>query len=395
MNQVRIGIIGVGAIGSAHLQCLYQHKISGMAVTAVCDTDPLKYAALCTNYPDLHVFRDAQSLLSSPFVDAVLISVPHPMHAQIGIEAFRHHKHVLVEKPADIRVSAARKLNEAAKASGLQFGIMFQQRTNPLFQRAHALVQSGELGRLKRSVWIVTNWYRTQAYYDSGSWRATWKGEGGGVLLNQAPHNLDLWQWICGMPDSVTAFLDVAKYHNIEVEDEATLYTRYADGAIGTFITSTGEFPGTNRLEISGTKGKLVLENGVLKHWRLLQEERQVCRNCAQGLPEIEQEYTEYTAHSESAHRGILQNFADAILYGKELLAPGYEGIAGLTLSNAAYLSQWTGNQTISLPFSEETFDALLAQKAAASNNPPPLPPTADSRTDEKSEYLDRWQVRW
>lgn len=177
--------------------------------------------------------------------------------------------HVLVEKPLDVRLSVAQALCAQAKASGKVFALMLNQRTNPLFAKARAIVQGGQLGQLKRSVWIITNWYRTQHYYDSGAWRATWAGEGGGVLLNQAPHNLDLWQWICGMPESVTGYCDVARYHHIEVEDDATIFAKYPNGATGVFITSTGEMPGTNRLEIAGTKGKLVLENGVLKWWRL------------------------------------------------------------------------------------------------------------------------------
>ncbi len=391
MNEVRIGIIGIGNMGSAHLQCLYHHEVRGLRITAACDIDHNKLEAVHRDYPDLTCYDNFQKLLADTSIDAVIISVPHPMHAEIGIAAFALGKHVLVEKPVDICVSAAERLNDAAKKSEKKFGIMFNQRTNGLYQKARQIVQSGELGDLKRSVWIVTNWYRTQAYYDSGSWRATWKGEGGGVLLNQAPHNLDLWQWICGMPISVTAFLDTAKYHSIEVEDDATIYTRYENGATGLFVTSTGEAPGTNRLEISGTLGKLVLENGILKHWRLLEDERQVCKNSTQGFCQIESEYTEYTTSEESAHRGILQNFAEAILSDTELLAPGFEGINELTLSNAAYLSQWKGNETVRLPFDTAEFDALLAEKAAASS----YDGTVRTEAAQESEYLSRWQVRW
>ena len=453
MNKVKIGIIGIGNMGSAHLQCLRQQEVQGLEAAAVCDIDSSRLAAVHREYPELPCYEDYRDLLADASIDAVIISVPHPMHAEIGIAAFARGKHVLVEKPVDIRVSAAKRLNAAAQKSGKIFGIMFNQRTNGLYQEARRIVQSGELGELKRSVWIVTNWYRTQAYYDSGSWRATWKGEGGGVLLNQAPHNLDLWQWICGMPSSVTAFLDTGKYHSIEVEDDAAIYTRYENGATGLFLTSTGEAPGTNRLEISGTLGKLVLENGILKHWRLLEDEREVCKNSTEGFCQIESAYTEYTTSEESAHRGILQNFANAILHGEALLAPGYEGINELTLSNAAYLSQWKGNETVRLPFDTGEFDALLAERAASSRFSKPasgtaskisLPPSGTGQTAEahgaeagqaahreeigqtatagqaahreeaakasepaaasmpkaeqaagEDEYLSRWQVRW
>ena len=268
---------------------------------------------------------------------------------------------------------------------------MFNQRTNELFARARDIVRGGELGELKRTVWIVTNWYRTQSYYDSGDWRATWSGEGGGVLLNQAPHNLDLWQWICGMPKSVTAFCDVAKYHNIEVEDDAAIFTRYENGAVGTFITTTGEFPGTNRLEISGSLGKIVLEDGKLKWWRLKTDEREFRFSYGGGTGDIPLEYEEFTQSApESGHRGILQNFTNAVLKGDSLIAEGYEGINELSISNAAYLSSWNGNREIQLPFDEAEFDSklrLLADKDSLKGN--------NKSVQSAGGYKKRWQVRW
>lgn len=255
--------------------------------------------------------------MESGTVDAVIVAVPHPLHGDIGMLCLNHGLHTLVEKPIDVSVSQAKRLAETAKKSGRVFALMLNQRTNPLFQKAREIVKSGQLGELKRSVWIITNWYRTQAYYDSGTWRATWAGEGGGVLLNQAPHNLDLWQWICGMPVQVTAFCDVARYHRIEVEDDATILVRYANGATGSFITSTGEFPGTNRLEISGTLGKLVLEGGVMKWWKLKEPEDKVRFESTVNFAKIDMDYEEIVQEGqETAHAGVLQNYADAILKG-------------------------------------------------------------------------------
>ena len=211
------------------------------------------------------------------------------------------------------------------------------------------------------------------------------------MLLNQAPHNLDLWQWICGMPSAVTAFCSTAKYHNIEVEDEASIYTEYPNGATGVFITSTGDSPGTNRLEISGTLGKIVLEDGVLKHWRLKENERDVCVSSQEGFCSIPFEYEEYKTDVETAHRGILQNFADAVLNGAELIAPGYDGIKELTISNAAYLSEWKGNTRVSLPFDSAEFDKLLNEKIMSSS----YVPDTKTSSPENSDYLKRWQVRW
>ena len=240
MDTVRIGIIGLGNIGFAHATGIFQGNIPGMTLVGICDISPKMEAIAAESFPGVPFCKDYEELLQRQDVDAVIVSVPHPLHSEIAIRAFACNKHVLVEKPMDIRLPSAKALSEAAKASGKVFGIMFNQRTGNLFAKAREIVHSGALGQLKRSVWIITNWYRTQHYYDSGTWRATWAGEGGGVLVNQAPHQLDLWQWICGMPESVTAFCDVAKYHNIEVEDDATIFVRFPGGATGTFITSTG-----------------------------------------------------------------------------------------------------------------------------------------------------------
>lgn len=391
MNTVRVGIVGIGNMGSAHAACITAGKINGLELTAVCDIDPVRRELCARNYPQAKIFEDYHEMIQSGLIDALIVAVPHRLHALIAQEGLNAGLHVLTEKPEDVSVSAAKKLNETAEKSGKVFGIMFNQRTNPLFRKAREIVQGGQLGELKRTVWIITNWYRSQHYYDSGSWRATWSGEGGGVLLNQCPHQLDVWQWICGMPVAVAAYCDVAKYHKIEVEDDVTIYTRYANGATGAFITTTGEYPGTNRLEISGDRGKIVLENGVLKWWKLKEAERDVCFVADSNSPRIETEYLEITPDEpETAHAGILQNFTNAILHGETLIAPGTDGINELTISNAAYLSQWTGNALVQLPFDAAQFDAMLADKAAHS---------AGEKVGEGSQdnagYSARWQVNW
>ena len=391
MNGVRVGIIGIGNMGSTHFKCIKNGEITGMTAYAVCDICEEKLTCVSRKYPEVKTYKDYKLLISDPDVDAVIIAVPYQLHGVMAEQALKNGKHVLVEKPIDISVSAAKRLCDTAKNSGKVFGIMFNQRTNGLFKKAREIVKSGELGELKRSVWIITNWYRTQYYYDSGTWRATWKGEGGGVLLNQAPHNLDIWQWICGMPSCITAFCNVGKYHNIEVEDEATIYAEYENGATGVFITSTGDCPGTNRLEITGTRGKMVLEQGLLKLWRLREDERDICKTCKNGFLSPEMDYEEFTAEKETGHPGILQNFTNAVLYGEELLAPGFDGINELTISNAAYLSQWKGNKRIAIPFDCDEFDKLLFEKRELSSV------REIKKTDLKkdSSCLGRWQVNW
>lgn len=391
MEQVKTAVIGIGNMGTAHAVCLAEGRIEGAVLTAVCDIRPERLADFHTRYPKAACYSSEDELLASGAAQAAVIAVPHPLHSEMAIKALNAGWHVLVEKPVDVRLSRARALCETAKKSGRVFALMLNQRTNPLFRKAREIVRGGQLGALKRSVWIVTNWYRTQHYYDSGAWRATWAGEGGGVLLNQAPHNLDLWQWICGMPISVAAYCDVARYHHIEVEDEATIFARYANGATGIFITSTGETPGTNRLEISGELGKLVLEDGRLKWWKLSESERDIRFASQQNFVTPPCDYTEIKpTGEETAHAGILRNFVGAILRKEPLLSPGEDGLCELEISNAAYLSQWTGNAPVHLPMDTELFDELLAQRAAASAY---APKKSESLPD--GVYSRRWQVNW
>ncbi len=392
-QTVRVAVIGVGNIGLAHAATIARGDVPGMTLAALCDIDPQKRAHLQAAYPDVPVFATYEALLESricdaALCDAVIISTPHKFHPPMAKAALEAGLHALSEKPAGVDVSALSDLYATAKASDCVFGMMFNQRTDPLFAKAREIVQSGRLGAPKRLVWIITNWYRTQSYYDSGAWRATWCGEGGGVLLNQAPHNLDLWQWICGMPASLSARCDVARYHRIEVEDDATLFTRYENGATGLFITSTGEYPGTNRLEISGEKGKLVLEDGLLKWWQLDENEGAVRWESEEGMPRIPLHYTEERFGDGPQHLGIIQNFANAILHGETLISPAADGLNELTLSNAAYLSQWTGKE-VALPLNNAEFDALLAEHAAHS-----LPHEALAKLPD-GEYSERWQTRW
>lgn len=391
MQTIRTAVIGVGNMGSAHASCIAANKIEGLTLTALCDLSADIQAFCRTVFPDIPCYASVDELLHANCADAAIVAVPHPAHSDVALKVLEAGLHVLVEKPIDITLFKAQQLCDAADWSGKTFAVMLNQRTNPLFRKAREIVQGGLLGELKRTVWIITNWYRTQHYYDSGAWRATWAGEGGGVLVNQAPHNLDLWQWICGMPQSVTAWCDVARYHRIEVEDEATILTRYANGATGVFITSTGESPGTNRLEISGTLGKLVLENGMLKWWRLKESERDFCFASQENFAHIPCDYQEFQpSEPETAHGGILRNWANAILHGEALLAPGRDGLNELEISNAAYLSQWTGHAPIALPFDPLAFDSLLAERIAASS----LKETQTS-TERRTEYSQRWQVNW
>lgn len=390
--MVSIGIVGFGNMGSAHAKCIAQGEVAGMQLCAVCDIDAQKRRAAKTLYPEVAVFEDYREMLSSN-LDAVLIATPHYLHAPIAVDAFAAGLHVMSEKPAGVYLRQAKEMIAAAQASGKVFGIMFNQRTNPLFQKARQIVKSGELGEIKRFSWVVTNWYRTQHYYDSGDWRATWRGEGGGVLLNQAPHNLDIWQWICGMPKRMRAFVRTGRYHNISVEDDVTIYAEYENGASATFITTTGEYPGTNRLEIAGTLGKIVVEAGNLTWYQLPMDERRLCVESAENFPNLDVEVKTFSDLGEGgAHREILQNFQSAIVSGTPLLAAGEEGALELAISNAAYLSAEL-DDWVDLPCNDEEFEAFL-QKKMQSEKEKTKQNSAASR-DMSRGYDPRWSVRW
>lgn len=368
MDKVRIGVIGYGNMGTAHCFNIYSGKIAGMELTAICDIANTRTEAAKKAYPDIAVFNNATALYKSGLCDAVLIAVPHYDHPNLAIEAFDYGLNVITEKPAGVYTKQVLEMNAAAEKSGKLFGIMYNQRTNPMYQKIRKMVQSGELGHIKRISWIITDWYRPQAYHDSGSWRSTWKTEGGGTLINQNPHQLDLWQWMFGMPDKLTSFVSFGKYYDIEVEDDVTAYLEYENGTTGTYITSTGEAPGTNRLEIACDMGRIVVENEKMIFNRNVVSERQFNKENTQpfGTPECWRCEIPVDGSGEQ-HIGILKNFTQSLLNGTELLAPGIEGVKGLTISNAIHYSAWTGSTVDVKNFPHEDFYNILQQKIVAS----------------------------
>jgi predicted dehydrogenase len=309
-------------------------------------------------------FDDAIDMLDSGKIDSCLVAVPHYDHTFFAVECMKRGIHVMVEKPAGVYTKQVKDMNEeAAKHPEVVFGMMFNQRTNCVYRKMKEIIASGEIGEIKRTSWIITNWYRPQAYYDSGAWRATWSGEGGGVLLNQAPHNLDLWQWICGMPCKVDAKLHFGKWHDIEVEDDVTCYVEYPNGATGTFITTTGDAPGANRFEIVCDGGTLICEGNKLILKKLEMFETEFTKTWTQlfGSPKCEEIVVE-TDGLNRQHAEVREKFAAAILRDEKLVADGREGINGLTISNAMHLSAWTG-KTVELPFDEVLYKDLLMEK--------------------------------
>ncbi|MBQ7953446.1 MAG: Gfo/Idh/MocA family oxidoreductase [Clostridia bacterium] len=329
MNKVKMGIIGFGNMGKEHVKNIYDGKIPNMELAAVCDMDDKKIKLINELYPDVTTFSDVEDMYKSGLIDSVLIATPHYDHAKYAIMGFDYGLNVLTEKPAGVHTKQVKEMNEAAAKSDKVFGIMYNQRTNPLYQKVKELIENGTLGHIKRITWIITTWYRPQLYHNSSAWRSTWKGEGGGTLINQNPHQLDLWQWMFGMPDKVYSRVSYGKFYDIEVEDEVVAMFDYDNGTIGQYITSTGEAPGTNRLEIACDMGRVIVERSggeeKLIFDRNVISEREYNANKKSTWGTLENWKCEVPVNGAPGeqHIGILKNFANAVLKGEKLIAPG------------------------------------------------------------------------
>ena len=358
MQYVRLGIIGLGNIGRYHAEYLQNKKVSRCELTAVCDP-----VAPLDRYRPLKTFTDGEALIESGEVDAVIIATPHFQHTTLGMAALQAGVHAMVEKPISSHKADAERLIAVSKQHPkVVFAGMFQLRTEPRYQKVQKLIQGGDLGQLVRVNWINTDWYRTEAYYASGGWRATWKGEGGGVLLNQCLHNLDTLQWLCGMPNQVRGFCQLGRFHQIEVEDNVTAYLEWSKGLTGVFVSSTGETPGTNRFEICGTKGRLVMENGRLLFTRNEVDMIEFNATARQGFAKPDVWNVEIPFDNAALpHATMVQNFVNAILDGEPLIAPGAEGIHSVELANVMVYSSLL-RQTVALPMSGVDWEKRLNQ---------------------------------
>ena len=363
MDKVRLGIIGMGNIGKYHADYLQNKKVNRCELVAVCDA-----VAPLDRYKPLKTFTDGEALIKSGAVDAVIIATPHFQHTTLGIAALSAGVHAMVEKPiSSQKADAERLIATSQKHPEVVFGGMFQMRTEPRYQKVQKLIANGEIGRVVRVNWINTDWYRTEAYYASGGWRATWKGEGGGVLLNQCLHNLDTLQWLVGMPKRVRGFCQLGRFHQIEVEDNVTAYLEWADGATGVFASSTGEAPGTNRFEIVGSRGTLVMENNKLLFTRNDADMLEFSQTAKQGFVKPEVWHVDIPFENAVVpHSIIVQNFVNAILDGEPLIVPGAEGIHSVELANVMVYSSLLG-QTVELPMDGAAWEKKLNQLIAES----------------------------
>ena len=372
MDKIKLGIIGYGNMGTSHARNIAEGKVPNVELCAICDIDPARKAVCEKNHPTVAFFEKAEDLMASGLCDSILIAVPHYDHPTYAIKAFELGLNVIVEKPAGVYTKQVLEMNEAAKKSGKTFGIMYNQRTNRVYQRLKQMIDNGDLGHIKRITWIVTTWYRCQAYHNSSAWRSRWETEGGGTLINQNPHQLDLWQWLFGVPDKIYAKVAFGKYYDIEVEDEVVALFEYNNGTIGQYITSTAETPGTNRLEIACDMGKVIVEedgNITFVKNEMSEREWNKIRKVAFGKPKTDIINEKIYSNEDGQHATLLKDYANAVLTGAPLLAPGEEGIKGLTISNAIHLSGWTGETVDLNNFPHDRFYDLLQEKIAKSTH--------------------------
>jgi predicted dehydrogenase len=364
MDVVRFGIVGVGGMGNGHARNM--PKVHEARLTAVCDISPDALQAAMDMY-EVPGFAKHTELLDSGLVDAIIIATPHYFHPPIAVDAMRSGIHVISEKPIAVTVSGADAMIKTAKETGVIFAVMFQERSLPIHQAAKKLIDEGRLGELYRTL-MVDSHFRSQAYYDSASWRATWKGEGGGVLLNQAPHGMDIFTWLGGMPSRVVAQIST-RQHDIEVEDEAAAMLEYPNGAIGYMLESVNEVPTGNRIELCGEKGKIVIDGRGLRFWEVRPGVRAFSDTTAHmwGRPDVEK-VDVLLEERETGHAAIVRNTARAILHGEALISPGLEAIASLELANAILLSGHR-NKPVDLPVDRAEYDVFIAEKQASSRD--------------------------
>ncbi len=363
-KKVRIGIVGIGNMGTGHAKLFLENKVPGATLAAICDINPDKMKS----FTDVPKYTDSDTMLREAKLDAVVVATPHYGHTTIGIAALKAGLHVLVEKPISVHKADAQRLIDTKRTKKQVFAAMFNQRTDPRYRWLKQHIENGDFGRINRINWIITDWFRSQAYYDHGDWRATWEGEGGGVLLNQCPHQLDLMQWLFGMPVAVRAFCQRGRFHDIEVEDDVTAYLEYANGANGVFITTTGEAPGTNRLEVAAENGRIVVEGNTITVIRNLVPTSQFCKTSEKpfSCPENITETVTFKNGGEQ-HLGIFKNFVATIKGEAELISPAVEGINSVELANAMILSGQL-EKTIALPMSAAAYEKNLKSLIRNSN---------------------------
>lgn len=369
METVRAAVVGFGGMGRRYVQMIHDGEVEGMTLAGVCCRNQKGQEELKASYPEASVYPNVEAMFGrAGEFDAVVIVTPHATHVEIGKMAVAAGKHILVDKPAGVSTKEVKELLAASDASGVCFGMIFNTRMHPAYTQVKKMIEDGSLGRLNRAVWISNVWFRTPAYHNSAPWRSTWEGEHGGLLINQSQHFLDVWQWLLGMPDHVLASVEYGRYNDFFVDDSMDIQFFYESGLHGTFITSSGENPGINRLELWGTKGRLCVED----HCRITfdenvmsTEEFRECNTEAYGVLQYHRREIPVNTEKTDGYQKIFQNFADHIRKGTPLMATGEDGLRTVMMANGAYLSSWLGKK-MAYPIDDEEYAGMLEEKIAA-----------------------------
>ena len=368
MEKIRAAVVGFGGMGRQYVQMLDNGEIDGMVLAGVCCRNEKGQNEIRTAYPGVSVYPNVEAMFGCiDEFDAAVVVTPHATHVEIGKMAAAAGKHILLDKPAGISTKEVKELLDAAERAGVSLGMIFNTRMNRVFFRAKEMIERGELGRLNRAVWISNIWFRTPAYHNSASWRSTWAGEHGGLLINQSQHFLDVWQWLFGMPDHVLATVECGKYSDITVDDSMDVQFFYDNGLHGPFIASSGAYPGVNRLEIWGTKGRLCIEDSsrILFDENVVPTDEFSSRNQEiYGMPEHHAREITVEKKGAEGYQKIFQTFTDHLRYGEPLLATGEDGLRGVMIANGAYLSSWL-KKKVDFPIDDERYAAMLEEKAA------------------------------
>lgn len=366
-EKVRAVVIGFGGMGRQYVSMIHEGQIEGMELAGVCCRNAAGQAEIKSLYPKANIYRDvAATFEHAGEFDAVVIVTPHTTHVEIGKMAAKAGKHILMDKPAGVTTKEVKELIAAAHKAGISFSMIFNTRFSGAYEKVKEMLLEGTAGKLVRAVWICNTWYRTPAYHRSAPWRSTWKGECGGLLINQCQHYLDIWQWLLGMPDQVYASVDYGKYNDFTVDDSVDLQFFYENGLHGTFISASGETPSVNRLELWGTKGRLCLKDGVkLTFDENVMSTEEFARVNTDIYGKLDHRIREISVkpQGETGYRRLFQNFTDHIRKGVPLLTDGNDGLRTLTLANGAYLSSWLGRK-VDFPIDDDEYARRLEEKA-------------------------------
>ena len=357
-NQVRAALIGFGGMGKIYAKMLYAGMVPDLKLIGVCSRNAQGQELLRKEFSGVEIYQDADDMAShADAFDAVIIVTPHTSHVPIGLQMVRLHKHILMDKPAGINAGEVEELVRTCEERNVVFAMMFHNRCLPAFAAAQQMLSEGALGTLHRAVWVCNSWYRTPAYHRSAPWRSSWNGECGGLMINQNPHYLDLWNWLFGMPQKVYASLEFGRYNDFAVDDAADIQFFYETGFHGTMISATGEAPGINRLEIWGSKGKLTIEDGKTLHF----DENQVS---TAEFARTNQDIFTVLPHKcreipvtplQNPYGAVMQRFAESVGGKEKVVADGTDGLKEVQLANAIYVSGWE-EKRVQVPVQEQRY---------------------------------------